>query len=73
VLNSRLSELREAGIIDLSGGEGYIITDQGIALGKIINQLNAWSKSWAEGTASGKTPAGAKALKRNPYNKGKKA
>jgi DNA-binding HxlR family transcriptional regulator len=46
VLNSRLKELREAGIVDLQGGEGYFITQQGIALGKIIEQLNIWAKGW---------------------------
>ena len=73
VLNSRLSELREAGIIDLRGGEGYIITEEGIALGGIINQLNTWSKSWANRTASGKVTFPDKALKRNPVSKNKKA
>jgi DNA-binding HxlR family transcriptional regulator len=48
VLNSRLTELREAGIIELREEGGYIITEEGIALGKIIEQLNAWTKQWAE-------------------------
>jgi DNA-binding HxlR family transcriptional regulator len=73
VLNSRLSELRDAGIIDLRGGEGYIITEEGIALGGIINQLNAWAKSWALRTASGASNLSEKALKRNPRNKSQKA
>jgi len=47
VLNARLKELREAGIVELRGGEGYGITDHGIALGKIIEQLNTWAKGWA--------------------------
>jgi len=73
VLNSRLSELREAEIIDLRGGEGYIITEEGIALGGIVNQLNTWSKSWANRTASGKAPVADTALKRNQVSKNKKA
>ncbi len=48
VLNSRLKELREAGIIEVRGAEGYCISDHGIALGKIIEQLNTWAKGWAE-------------------------
>jgi DNA-binding HxlR family transcriptional regulator len=56
ILNTRLTELRESGIIELRPGDGYIITDQGISLGRIINQLNAWSKSWAEYMASNKIP-----------------
>ena len=73
VLNSRLSELREAGVIELRGAEGYIITEEGIALGKIINQLNTWAKCWAEGTASGKAYHVHKALKQAPDSKNKKA
>lgn len=48
VLNARLKELREAGIVELRDAAGYCITDQGIALGKIIEQLNIWAKKWAE-------------------------
>ena len=48
ILNSRLKELREAGIVDLREGEGYFTTQQGIALGKVIEQLNTWAKGWAE-------------------------
>jgi DNA-binding HxlR family transcriptional regulator len=73
VLNSRLSELREAEIIDLRGGEGYIITEEGIALGGIVNQLNTWSKSWANRRAFGKAPVADMALKRNQVSKNKKA
>jgi DNA-binding HxlR family transcriptional regulator len=52
VLNSRLKELREAGIVELRGREGYFITQQGIALGRIIEQLNRWAKDWAERSAA---------------------
>ena len=51
VLNARMKELREAGIVELQGGEGYFITEQGIALGGIIVQLTIWAKSWAERSA----------------------
>lgn len=51
ILNSRLKELREAGIVELGEGKGYSITQQGIALGRIIEQLNIWAKSWAERSA----------------------
>ena len=47
VLNTRLSELRETGIIAQRDKEGYIITEEGIALGKIILMLNAWAERWA--------------------------
>lgn len=51
VLNSRLRELRESGIIENRENEGYVITDEGKALGAIILQLNDWSKRWAERTS----------------------
>jgi DNA-binding HxlR family transcriptional regulator len=51
ILNSRLKELREAGIVDLREGEGYLVTEQGIALGRIIVQLNTWAKGRAESPA----------------------
>lgn len=48
VLNARLSDLREAGIIELLDREGYVITAEGLALGKIIEQLNIWAEDWAK-------------------------
>lgn len=48
VLNSRLAELREAGVIDLSPGEGYGITEEGVALGRIMEQFNSWATRWAQ-------------------------
>ena len=51
VLNARLKELREAGIVELRDAAGYCITVPGIALGKIIEQLNIWAKKWAERSA----------------------
>ena len=54
VLNSRLGELREAGIVAPGDGEGYIITSEGLALGRIIAQLNVWAEHWAETAASKK-------------------
>lgn len=47
VLNLRLKELREAGIVELRDGEGYLITEEGVTLGRIIDQLNIWAKRWA--------------------------
>jgi len=48
VLNARLKEMREAGIVELRDGEGYFITEAGVLLGKIIDQLNIWAKKRAE-------------------------
>jgi DNA-binding HxlR family transcriptional regulator len=65
ILNSRLKELREAGIVELRGGEGYSITAEGIVLGRIIVQLNTWAKSWAERSASIET-----SRPQGPFKKG---
>jgi len=48
VLNTRLSDLRMAGIIEHRDREGYAITEKGLALGRIIEQLNKWAVEWAE-------------------------
>ncbi len=53
VLNTRLTELREAGIIELKDRKGYVITEEGMELGKIIEELNTWSKRWADRLSSG--------------------
>jgi DNA-binding HxlR family transcriptional regulator len=46
VLNVRLTELREAGLIE-KGGEGYALSAQGRALAGHLLPLVAWSESWA--------------------------
>jgi len=48
VLNARLKELRQAGIVELRNGEGYLITKEGAALSRNIYQLNVWAKRWAD-------------------------
>lgn len=47
VLNTRLAELRATGIIELRGGRGYVITEQGLELGTLIWQLKGWAERWA--------------------------
>jgi DNA-binding HxlR family transcriptional regulator len=48
VLNTRLSELREADIIEHREGQGYALTDEGMALCGSLSQLNTWAKRWAK-------------------------
>ncbi len=69
VLNSRLSELREAGIIKLMEKEGYVITGEGRALGAIILQLNDWSKRWASRMNMGQKDGHSKARDKSARNK----
>jgi DNA-binding HxlR family transcriptional regulator len=45
VLNQRLTELREAGLIDTGKG-GYSLTRQGAELQAALAPLDAWAKRW---------------------------
>jgi DNA-binding HxlR family transcriptional regulator len=52
VLNHRLAELREAGIVEL-GGDGYALTSEGRQLLGLYPPLNAWAERWAERERAG--------------------
>jgi DNA-binding HxlR family transcriptional regulator len=47
VLNSRLAELREAGIVETAEGSGYRLTEAGRGLLKALLPLHAWAEDWA--------------------------
>jgi len=47
VLNDRLHELREAGLVELVEGEGYVPTALAEELGEILIPLDVWAKRWA--------------------------
>jgi DNA-binding HxlR family transcriptional regulator len=51
VLNQRLAELREAGIVETGAG-GYKLTPRGAELLQALTPLDAWAKRWR---ASGPT------------------
>ena len=46
VLNDRLAELRELGLIALGPG-GYALTDDGHELAALLLPLDAWARGWA--------------------------
>ena len=46
VLNTRLAELREARLVEVSE-QGYQLTVQGQALGRQLLKLSAWAEAWA--------------------------
>jgi len=50
VLNARLGELREAGLVELAGA-GYALTTHGRALGRALAPLERWAARWAEDEA----------------------
>jgi DNA-binding HxlR family transcriptional regulator len=47
VLNQRLAELRDAGIVSLREGGGYALTGEGRILLRELGDLDAWAKRWA--------------------------
>jgi DNA-binding HxlR family transcriptional regulator len=55
VLNERLHELREAGIVTEKGTPGYRLTDEGHRLLDALEPIDAWAKRWAERTAAART------------------
>ena len=50
VLNDRLRELREAGIVTATPGEGYSLTREGLQLINDLAPLDGWAKRWARRT-----------------------
>lgn len=55
VLNSRLRDLREAGLIEKSD-DGYILTEMGEELFQLLKPFGEWAISWARQISS--EPAG---------------
>jgi DNA-binding HxlR family transcriptional regulator len=50
VLNTRLRELREAGIVDAAPA-GYVLTDEGMKLARVLLMLDDWARHWANRVA----------------------
>lgn len=51
VLNTRLKELREAGLVT-HDDEGYRLTEAGRSLVVLLLPLNAWADTWAKKSKS---------------------
>ena len=47
VLNDRLKQLREAGLVELREQEGYALTPSAEELGELLLPLDAWARRWA--------------------------
>ena len=54
-LNTRIKELREAGLVNHDTG-GYVVTPQGAELLKRLGELPAFASKWAAGQAKRKGP-----------------
>jgi DNA-binding HxlR family transcriptional regulator len=49
VLSQRLTELREAGVVDVgANGSGYALTRDGRELLTSLGPLDAWARRWAK-------------------------
>ena len=53
VLNQRLKELRESGLVDLREGEGYGLTPLGHELRRVLRPLREWAEERWVKAASG--------------------
>jgi DNA-binding HxlR family transcriptional regulator len=51
VLNDRLHELREAGIVDGQRAGGYRLTREGHELLESLAPIDAWARRWAKRTS----------------------
>ena len=47
VLNARLRELRDAGVLETDPDEGYRLTKLGSELLEVLAPLHDWSRRWA--------------------------
>jgi len=52
VLAQRLSELREADIVDSRPGGGYALTSEGEGLLRALQPIDQWSQRWARRVAA---------------------
>ena len=61
VLNQRLAELRDAGVIEHLGEGGYVLTTEGEALLAAMAPLHQWSERWAKREEK-RRPSGARSI-----------
>lgn len=48
IINTRLAELREAGLVELDADSGYRLTQLGEELLQLFLPLHRWSEKWAK-------------------------
>lgn len=54
-LNTRIKELREAGLVS-HGGDGYVVTPMGADLLKRVSELQAFAARWVSSQVKKKAP-----------------
>ena len=47
VLNTRLRELRETGLVERNDGDGYALTPLAVELAGLMPPVEVWAKRWA--------------------------
>jgi DNA-binding HxlR family transcriptional regulator len=52
VLNTRLAEMRAAGLVESRADEGYVLTGEGEQLLAVLAPLHGWAARWAAGGAA---------------------
>jgi DNA-binding HxlR family transcriptional regulator len=62
VLNQRLRELRESGLVTQDPAQGYCLSERGAELGGVLAPLARWSEAWT-GSGPG-APAGRRTRRR---------
>jgi DNA-binding HxlR family transcriptional regulator len=63
VLNQRLTELRDAGVVE-TGPQGYRLTETGAELLKALAPLDAWAKRWGAADAGAQARRGRGSVKK---------
>jgi DNA-binding HxlR family transcriptional regulator len=53
VLNTRLRELRDGGIVEKRSDAGYALTRSGLDLLRALEPLSAWARAWERRQRSG--------------------
>jgi len=59
VLNERLHELRDAGVVAVQRGEGYVLTAEGAGLVDALEPLHTWAARWSRRVSKSSAPGGA--------------
>jgi DNA-binding HxlR family transcriptional regulator len=64
VLNERLRELRESGLVEQDAAQGYRLSERGAELGQVLAPLIRWSEGWARAGGTPQAPERPRTRKR---------
>lgn len=66
VLNARLRELRESGLVAQDAAEGYRLTERGAELGLVLAPLARWSERWSKARSAAQRAVGERSPEDRP-------